>query len=206
MKRANRAAAPITTSRRLHLLHERMGYETSPLRANGFSLIELLVVVIIVGILAGLGMASFEGLVTKYNVDNQMRRMHADLSNVKIMAMSKGRTHFLTLSASGYTAYDDTNENETLNTGTDPVVLRSNQALNLSTVTTQQFSSITWAGGAGIDFNPRGLCTTAAPAQTVCVFSSVTPRYDCIKVSPTRIVLGKLAAQGVCSAANCQTQ
>ena len=206
MKQVHRTPVPTAKNLRLHLLRDRMGRKALPSRANGFSLIELLVVVIIVGILAGLGMAGFERLVTKYNVDNQMRRMHADLSNVKIMAMSKGRTHFVDLDPSGYTAYDDTNENETLNTAADPVVLRSNQALNLSTVTTQRFSDITWAGGAEIDFNPRGLCTSAAPTQTICVFSSVTPRYDCIKVSPTRIVLGKLAVQGVCSAANCQTQ
>lgn len=173
------------------------------MRAKGFTLIELLVVLVIVGILAGLGIASLYGSARKISVDNQVRRLHADLSQVKVMAMTKGRAQFFTLNANGYTAYDDANENGVLNTGSDPVVVRSNQALNLSTVTNQQFLPITWTGSAQMDFNSRGLCSTS---DTVCVFSTVNPRYDCIKVSPTRITLGKLTVQGVCSAANCQIQ
>jgi prepilin-type N-terminal cleavage/methylation domain-containing protein len=170
---------------------------------RGFSLIEVLVVVIIVGILAGLGAANYAKLMRKTKIDNQMRKMQTDLMNVKVKAMTKNRNHFLTLASGGYTAYDDTNEDGNLTVGTDPAVLRSNQALNLSSVTSQEFLPIVWSGTAQLDFTPKGLSTTS---NTVCLFSDVSTRYDCVNITPTRITLGKLANQGVCSAANCQIQ
>jgi type II secretion system protein H len=173
--------------------------------ASGFTLIEVLAVIAIVGILAGVAAASFTGMRKKYDVDNQVRKMHADLSSVKIMAMTKGRMHFVRLSANGYTAYDDSDPapdgNDVLTVGSDPVVLQSNQALNLSMVKSQEFLPISWTGGTDMAFSPRGLTDVS---KTVCVFSDVNPRYDCINVSATRVTLGKLAVQGVCSAANCQ--
>jgi prepilin-type N-terminal cleavage/methylation domain-containing protein len=181
------------------------------MKHNGFSLVEVLVVIAIVGILAGLGIASMAGLSRKYNVDNQVRKIYSDLTNVRIMAMNKNRTHFITLAASGYTAYDDTYDaaagaftqdgDGTLTVSSDAVVLRSNQALNLSTTTSQEFYSIAWSGNNPMSFSSRGLCTTPG---TICVYSSVQPLYDCIKVSNTRVALGKLITQGVCSANNCQ--
>jgi len=119
--------------------------------------------------------------------------------------MNKNRTHFVALAATGYTAYDDNSPapdgNGTLTLGSDTVVLRSNQALNLSTVRSQEFYSIAWSGNNPISFNSRGICTTP---NTICVNSTLQPLYDCIKVSASRINLGKLTAQGACNADNCQ--
>jgi prepilin-type N-terminal cleavage/methylation domain-containing protein len=180
-------------------------------RLHGFSLIEMLVVIAIVGIIAGLATVSFAGLARKYRIDNQVRRMHGDFSNIKVMAMTKGRTHFVTLNENSYTGYEDSHPapdgDGILAVGSDRIVLTSNQSLNLSTVTNQQSQPIAWSAGGSsytMAFNSRGLCTTTN--NTICIFSSVNTRYDCINVSQTRITLGKLAVQGVCSAANCQAQ
>ena len=183
-------------------------------RIRGFTLLEIILVVAMVGILTGIGVASFAGLTRKTAVSNQARRIQTDLSKVKVMAMTKGRTHFVTLNTNGYTAYDDTNPapdgDDVLAVGSDTPVLRSNEALNLSTVAAQQFYPITWDDPSGVNqihFNSRGLCTTATAApQTICIPSEANPNYDCVTVSSTRILLGKLAVQGACSAANCQIQ
>jgi prepilin-type N-terminal cleavage/methylation domain-containing protein len=103
------------------------------MRHSGFSLIEMLVVIAIAGILAGLSIANYSGLTRKYNLDNEMRKMYADLTSVRIMAMNKNRTHFVSLSTAGYIAYDDNSPapdgDDTLTVGADSVALRSNQAL-----------------------------------------------------------------------------
>jgi prepilin-type N-terminal cleavage/methylation domain-containing protein len=178
------------------------------MKNNGFSLVELLVVIAIAGILAALGIASFTGLSKKYNVDNQARRIFSDLTGTRIMSMNKNRTHFVVLAASGYTVYDDTSPapdgDGILTIGSDTAVLSSNQALNLSTTKTQEFFSINWSGSTPqVVFNSKGLATTL---NTVCIYSDVQPLYDCVKISATRINLGKLTTQGVCSDNNCQAR
>jgi prepilin-type N-terminal cleavage/methylation domain-containing protein len=174
---------------------------------NGYSLIEILVVIAIAGILAGLAVAGLIGLTKKYNVDNQVRGIFADMMNVRIMAMNKNRTHYVTLAASCYTAYDDNSPapdgDGTLTVGSDTVALTSNGALNLNTTKSQGFLPITWSGADTLSFNSRGICTTPT---TICLYSTVQPLYDCIKISSTRILLGKLITQGVCSANNCQAK
>ena len=174
------------------------------MKENGFSLLEVLVVIAIAGILAGLGVANMQGLMRKHTVDSQTRRIQTDLMNVRLMAMNKNRTHFVTISSGGYTAYDDTNPapngDDTLTVGSDSVVLTP-QNLNLSTVKASDFLPISWNGSSQINFNARGLSTS--PNTTVCIFSDVNPIYDCVKISPTRVLLGKLSTQGSCSDATC---
>lgn len=197
-----------TVGKRLIFFRRTTGREGSAPATSGFSLIELMVVVALATALAGMGVASFTGMTKKYDVDNQARKIHADLSNVKVMAMSKGRTHFVALNANGYTVYDDNNPapdgDDALTVGTDTAVLQSNQTLGLNAAS-KQFFPLTWNGDAAIGFNSRGLRTNANPV-TVCIFSNVTPRYDCVNVASARITLGKLSVQGVCSEANCQIQ
>ena len=171
------------------------------MRHNGFSIVEMLIVIAIAGILAGLAIAGFTGFSKKYNVDNETREIYSDLMNVRIMAMNKNRTHFVTLSANSYTAYDDTdpapNGDGTLTVGSDAV------ALSQKTLSAPKYLPITWSGSAQLEFNSRGLSTTP---NTLCIYSNVQPFYDCVKVSSTRIIIGKLIAQGVCSADNCQSK
>ncbi len=175
------------------------------MKQKGFSLVEVLVVIAIAGILAGLSVANFSGLTKKYNVDNEVRMIYSDLSNVRIMAMNKNRTHFVVLSSFGYIGYDDNSPapdgDGTLTVGSDTVVMASNRMLNLGTQKTKDFYSIAWNGTNPISFNSRGICTTPG---TICVYSTVQPLYDCVSIAATRIRLGKLLVQGSCSATNCQ--
>lgn len=203
----SRREVPATT-KRVMLFSGITGRKRSARAASGFSLIELMVVIAFATALAGMGVASFVGMARKYDIENQAKRIHADLSNVKVMAMSKGRTHFVALAANGYTAYDDNNPGPdgdgVLSVGTDAAVLQSDQMFGLNAAS-KQFLPIAVNGGAQIGFNPRGLRTNAN-AVTVCIYSDVTPRYDCVNVASARVTLGKLTVQGVCSEANCRIQ
>ncbi|MCX5815604.1 MAG: prepilin-type N-terminal cleavage/methylation domain-containing protein [Proteobacteria bacterium] len=165
-------------------------------RKNGFTLIEILVAIAIIGILAAIGTASFTGLVGKYNVNNQIKTMYTDIMTARAMAAMKNRAHFVSLSANQYSIYDDTNTspngNGTLETSSDTLILQK----------TLDYA-ITWNSTATIEFNVRGLCNTP---RTICIYSTVSPEYDCIKASRTRITLGKLITQGTCSESNCATK
>jgi prepilin-type N-terminal cleavage/methylation domain-containing protein len=168
------------------------------MKKDGFTLIEVLVVIAIIGITASLAMMSMAGWVRKYNVESEIKQLYADLMKSRVTAMNNNRAQFVSLSASQYTIYDDTspapNGDGTLQPLQDTIIAPA-KSLKYPMV---------WNGGGNdrIDFNSRGI--SPPPYRTICVYSDINPSYDCIKVSATRIILGKIITQGVCDADNCE--
>ena len=164
------------------------------MKKKGFTLIEICIVIAITGILAGLAFVNFRGLQSKYNLENQVRETYSDLMSTRLMAMNKNRTHFMLLASGSYTIYDDTSPapggDGTLTVGSDTQVQAQKVLQN----------QMTWSGGSQVEFTSRGLSRSQ---KTICVYSTLNPAYDCIKVSWTRIIMGKLITQGVCGDDNC---
>jgi prepilin-type N-terminal cleavage/methylation domain-containing protein len=185
------------------------------MKKDGFSLIELLVVVIILGIVASLGTVSFTGWIRKHDLESQVKEMYTDLMNARLTAMHQNKAHFISLSANQITASEDTDGD---GTGDGPLCMwerkrddpadascPGNASLSFKNL---KFPAV-WSdiSTTTLEFNPRGLYNTPI-AKTICVFSTYNPSYDCIIVSQTRISMGKLNNQnGGCNSGasgNCQ--
>jgi Tfp pilus assembly protein FimT len=183
---------------------------------DGFSLLDVLTAVVIVGILAGLGTVSFLGWRTKHGIESQIRETYADLMNLRMMAVSRNAAHFVSLGATQLWVYQDSDGNGVLNTGSDRTLCiwdrKYGEAVDglcpdQQSVSTRNLSyPIIWGGSSTIRFDSRGL---AGQDQTVCIDYSLTSQtnasYDCIDLSQTRVSVGKLADPGgACNSANCQ--
>ena len=86
---------------------------------KGFSLVELLIVIAMVGIMAAIAIPNMSEFVRKNRIQNQTRRIYSDLMNMRMMAANTNRTHFMEFGLAGnqYQVVEDTNGNNTKNTG-----------------------------------------------------------------------------------------
>ncbi len=157
------------------------------MKENGITLIELIVVISVIGIMAVALGFGFQGWMGSYKVESQMKEMYVDLMNARARAMQKNRMHFVTLAATQYTLYEDTNTapdgNGTLETATggDTQVMQKN--LN-------PHYSITWTTANTVRFKTGGL-VPLSDAGSIRVSSSSNADYDCIVIAETRINMGK---------------
>ncbi|HBE44069.1 MAG TPA: hypothetical protein DDW17_01115 [Deltaproteobacteria bacterium] len=171
------------------------------MKRDGFTLVEILTVIAIIGIVAGMAVISFSGMVRRYNVESQIKELYSDLVNTRVMAMSTKKTHFVDIKSGQYSAYVDTNTTNPNQDG-DGILQDATDVRLAGYPKTFKFP-LSWGGGSTtIEFSAKGLANTS---NTFCVFSNINPAYDCIVVSWTRIILGKLKSQGSCSG-NCETK
>lgn len=180
------------------------------MKKNGFSLIELLIVMVILGILAGLGTVSFRGWVRKNELESQVKEMYTDLMNARLTAMHRNTNHIISLSVNKMSGSVDTNGDGVGDTGLciwsrgkgDPVDGGCPDDKSLSYK--KLAYPMTWNGATTLGFNARGLSNTN---KTICVFSTLNPSHDCIVISSTRIRMGKLINQsGGCNDGNCEAK
>ena len=93
---------------------------------RGVTLVELMTVVAILGVLAVILGFSFQGWLAKYKVEDQTKRLYADISDARARSMQKKRMTFVRLDANRYRTFEDTNTapdgNGALDLGGDTLV------------------------------------------------------------------------------------
>jgi type IV fimbrial biogenesis protein FimT len=154
---------------------------------GGFTLVEVLVALAIVGILAMLATGTFQGMMEKYRVEGETKQIFADLMDARGRAMQRNRSVFVQINANDYKLYEDTDpapdgDGVLDNTADTPVV----------SVTIRH--AIDPGGLSSFRFNRNGI---ASVTGTVQISSTAKPDYDCITVRATRIKMGQMNA-GTC--------
>jgi prepilin-type N-terminal cleavage/methylation domain-containing protein len=163
-------------------------------RANrrGFTLLEMMIVLAILGIVAIIAVSDFRGLNEKYRVEAETKALHADLMDARARAMQRNRAQFVRQTGGGYAIYDDTfpvpDGNGVLDNSADTLVRN---------VTPSHAISTTLPGATmAFSFNRNGI---ASATGTVRLSSDGHPDYDCITIRETRIKMGEYnAATATC--------
>jgi len=151
---------------------------------SGFTLLEIMIVIAIVGIVVMLAVGNFRGLMEKYRVEDETKQMFADLMDAHGRAMQRNRVFHVQITADGYKIIEDTDpapDGDSNLTGSDAQVASVNVK-----------HTITPTGGlSDFRFNRNGIASVTGSIR----FSSTTQSdYDCITVNATRIKMGQYNA------------
>jgi prepilin-type N-terminal cleavage/methylation domain-containing protein len=178
------------------------------MRQQGFTLIELIVVVTVIAVLAAALAFEFGGWKERYTSESEIKTMHNDLLTARTYAMSQNVSYFVQLSDATpqeYTIYADKEPfDDVLNIATDTKIeslsrkgltkkLKCNSGVNPTTIrmdrrgmveapSTSPAGTSIWMLKDGI--NPYGFLDE--PART-----KPELEYDCIVLGGTRILVGK---------------
>ena len=156
---------------------------------GGFSLIEILITLAILGIIVVIAVSNFQGMTEKYRVEGETKQMFADLMDARGRAMQRNRVFHVQITTNGYRTFEDTNpapDGDGDLTGSDTQV---------AGVTVNHTITPT-AGLSDFRFNRNGI---ASATGTIRLSSTAPPDYDCITVKATRIKMGQYnAADNAC--------
>lgn len=149
---------------------------------RGFSLVELMIVVAIIGISAAIATLNFNQWTKKTNIEKQARELHADLNDARMQSVFLKKRHRIIMQPTSYLFKRYSSENEASAAG---------QTLSNKTVSYQ----MTTAAGGNIadiffEFDTRGFTSNL---NTIRVNpASVGAAFDCVVISNTRTNLGRM--------------
>lgn len=148
---------------------------------GGFTLVEIMIALAIVGIVVMIAVSNFQGMMEKYRVEGETKQMFADLMDVRGRAMQRNRVFHVQITSNGYETFEDTNpppDGDSTWDGSDTQV---------AGVTVKH--TITPSGGlSNFRFNRNGI---ASATGSLWFSSTAQSDYDCITVRETRIKMGK---------------
>ena len=166
---------------------------------KGFSLMELLVVIALIGILSGIAFYSVGDMRARYGVEKTIKDLYTDLMNARVLAMQENRSSFVVFAPNQYVVYKD---------GT--AAMEGNGALEVAADTKVQTKDIDaaytlaypaeWTGVDVFQFTGKGLVpknVTDPPKgtngiATISVTTTATAEYDCLLISQIKLTLGKM--------------
>jgi prepilin-type N-terminal cleavage/methylation domain-containing protein len=178
------------------------------MKQGGFTLIELLVVTAIIGILVVVTGFEFTGWMSRYEVESEIKQMHADLMSARVKAMQKNMQYVTALSndlaihRGKYVICEDTNPANNACDNPAETTTSVSRALSKSGLRYQ----LNWGllgGGNTITMDRRGI---ASPNGTIWLVQDGGAAwgpdvdYDCIIISDVKTDLGKY------DGANCQAK
>lgn len=151
------------------------------MNGRGFSLVEVVTVLAIIGTLTAIATLNFNAMQRKSGIETQTKMLFSDLMDARSQAMFTRAPCSVTVASSTFSHFPGTDISVT------PAARRDLKY------------PVTWTAGGSmlrIDFNSRGM---SGPETALCIQESDNQgTHDSIVISPTTIRMGKRNAGGQC--------
>jgi len=154
---------------------------------RGFTLIELVVVITILGILVVALGFSFAGWRGNYMVESQIKDLYYDLAEMRALAMTRNRVYFTVINKDSYQGYEDNGDGQ-FGLGDTPLWASQKRFEN-----GYEIKKITVGPPLTVRTNTRGLILPQGDFRIENTGTSVAlhPDYDCIALTQSMIRMGK---------------
>lgn len=158
------------------------------MKNHGFTLIEVLIAIGIMGILMAIATHNWHEMQVKSAVESEIKKIHADLTEVRLQALYRKTPRSVIFSGQQFKIYSSAV------TSVDPVVTKQ---LRYPIVSNGGDPLILTFNSQGVTYDTGSICVL--PTNDLTVINSAAE--DSIVVSQTRLNLGKRTV-GDCTSAN----
>lgn len=162
-------------------------------KSAGFSIVELSLVLTIISILLVIAALAFNQWMVKSKIESQVREMAADLSNLRVKALTTKQRHSIMLHSGNYVFKSYSSEGEDITKGEYVLGGTHRVSYNLKKNSSSNYS------GEVFEIDTRGMIDTSLFTENVIpiyVESKVNASLDCINVHAVRVNTGKWDSTG----------